>query len=61
MEDKVNQAYDYLFNNLKTDKEYASIVVDILNAVNQEKTLSIQDALDVLNDTSKIILMIKAL
>lgn len=56
MEENINKIYNYPFNNLKTTKEYAPVVTSILNVIkNQKESMSIQDALDVLEDSKTIL------
>lgn len=60
IKEKVNCIYEYPFNELKTSKEYAPVIVSIINELRKEP-ISIQSALEILEDTSKIILQIKSL
>lgn len=56
IEKNVNQVYDYPFNQLKTSKKYAPIIVSILARIKQNaEPVSIQSALDILEDSKTIL------
>lgn len=59
MEENVNKIYEYPFNELKTTKKYAPVVISILKAIKENKEpISIQSALEILEDSKKILLQI---
>jgi hypothetical protein len=61
MEENINKIYDYPFNNLKTDKEYAPVIISVLKVFKEQKEpISIQSALDILEDSKKILTQITA-
>ncbi len=59
MEENVNKIYDYTFNDLKTKKEYAPVIISILKTLKENKEkISIQDALNILEDSKTILTQI---
>lgn len=59
MEEKIEKIYDYPFNDLKTNKEYALVITSILKIIQENKEpISIQSALEILEDSKKILLQI---
>ena len=55
MEEKIMEIYEYPFNELKA-REYAPVVIKVLEAIkNNKEPISIQSALYILDDASKII------
>lgn len=56
IEENVKNIYDYPFNDLKTSKKYAPIIVSILTNLKEGiEPISIQSALDILDDSKTII------
>lgn len=57
MEEDINTIYGYPFNELKTTKRYAPVIISILKTIKESKEpISIQGALEILDDSKKILL-----
>ena len=55
MEEKVMEIYEYPLNGLKA-KEYAPVVIKVLETIkSNEEPISVQSALKILDDASRII------
>lgn len=56
IEKNVISIYEDISNNLKTNKEYAPVTISVLQVLKEtRKPISIQDALNVLDDSKSIL------